>query len=178
MRNDRDFVDVIPLYTSFLLSLIAFSVCSIGRKGQQVKDLSHERLCRFFPWPELVRRSEDKPWRPAECGSMHSPTKQAGVTATIGNYVRLEPWFDSRLVDGFASDLFSSCRRIIRQFLGCVSTGSFQIICSPSLILLPDTKLFELLKASLNYSPFCQFIVIRPTFNAFLHFALSKLLSW
>jgi len=108
---------------------------------------------------------------------MHSPTGQVDVTATIGNYVRLEPWFDSRLVDGFARDLFNSCRRIIRQFLGCVSTGSFQIICSSSLVLPYDAKLVELLKTLLNYNPFCQFIVIRSTFNAFLHFALGKLMS-
>jgi len=47
MHNDGDFVDVILLYTS-LLSLVAFSVCSIGKVGQQAKDLSHECLCRFF----------------------------------------------------------------------------------------------------------------------------------
>jgi hypothetical protein len=105
---------------------------------------------------------------------MHSPTKQAGVRATIGNYVRLELWFDCRLVDGFARGLFRSCRRITRQFLVCVSTGSFQIIRSSSLILPTYAKLVELLKSSLNYNPFCQFIVIRPTFNAFLHFAPSK----
>jgi hypothetical protein len=48
MQNDGNVVDVILLYTSFLLSLIAFSVCNIGRVGQQAKDLGYKRLCRFF----------------------------------------------------------------------------------------------------------------------------------
>jgi hypothetical protein len=46
--NDGDFVDVILLYIS-LLSLTALSVCNVGRVGQQEKDVSHERMCRFFP---------------------------------------------------------------------------------------------------------------------------------